>query len=83
MSKTVKTFTRECDISQRNKKDSLASNSFYYPLPFPISVWEILSMDFVKGLPKSEVSHFLNSRSSHLVCTFYTYYSYIHCTVDC
>ena len=46
-------FIRACDICQRAKPNRSPSLGLLQPLPIPSSTWEIISMDFVEGLPPS------------------------------
>jgi transposase InsO family protein len=46
-------FIRSCDVCQRAKPDRSRSPGFLQPLPIPSSTWEVISMDFVEGLPSS------------------------------
>lgn len=50
----VKKFVAACDIYQRCKSETVAYPSLLQPLPILNQAWEILSMDFIEGLPKSE-----------------------------
>jgi len=46
-------FIRACDICQHAKPDRSCSPGLLQPLPIPLATWEVISMDFVEGLPPS------------------------------
>jgi len=46
-------FIRTCDICQRAKPDCSPSPGLLQPLPIRSATWEVISMDFVEGLPPS------------------------------
>lgn len=52
--KGVQSFVKACTICQVNKHSSLKSAGLLQPLPIPIQVFEKLSMDFIRGLPKAK-----------------------------
>ncbi|GJT66254.1 transposon ty3-G gag-pol polyprotein [Tanacetum coccineum] len=54
MRKEVKQFVRDCQICQRHKPNLEAYPGLLQPLPIPNSIWTSISMDFIKGLPKSQ-----------------------------
>ncbi|GJR15629.1 retrotransposon-related protein [Tanacetum coccineum] len=45
---------RDCQTCQRYKPNLEAYPGLLQPLPIPISIWTSISMDFIKGLPKSQ-----------------------------
>lgn len=49
----VKLFVASCDVCQWNNYEAIRSSGLLQPLPIPHSVWHDISLDFVKGLPKS------------------------------
>jgi len=53
----IKRYIREyvvnCEICQRNKTEALSLAGLLQPLPILTQVWDDVSMDFVRGLPKS------------------------------
>jgi hypothetical protein len=49
----VHTFVHSCIRCQQAKPDRSKSPCLLQPLPMPKGAWEIISMDFVKGLPLS------------------------------
>ncbi|GKG24848.1 putative mitochondrial protein, partial [Tanacetum coccineum] len=53
--KAVKKVIRECDMCQRQKADLAAYPGLLQPLPIPEKIWSEISMDFIVGLPKSQV----------------------------
>lgn len=46
-------IVKECDICQRNKAEHVASPGLLQPIEIPEKAWEVISMDFIEGLPKS------------------------------
>ena len=54
MSTDVKNFVRTCDYCQRSKGRTLISNGSLSPVAIPQERWEVVTMDFVTGLPKTK-----------------------------
>lgn len=52
-------FVRSCDICQRAKPDRAKSPGLLQPLPIPSATWEVITMDFVEGLPRSRSANAL------------------------
>ncbi|KAH9310418.1 hypothetical protein KI387_025453, partial [Taxus chinensis] len=50
----VQKFVAECLVCQKNKGKTIKTPSLLQPLSIPSERWEEVSMDFIKGLPKSE-----------------------------
>lgn len=46
-------FIRTYDVCQRAKPDRSKAPGLLQPLPIPKATWEVISMDFVEGLPSS------------------------------
>jgi hypothetical protein len=46
-------FIRSCDVCQHAKPDRAKSPGLLQQLPFPTAKWEVISMDFMEGLPRS------------------------------
>lgn len=53
MKKDVHTFVKECLICQQAKPDRAKLPGLLQPLPVPSMSWQVISMDFVEGLPRS------------------------------
>lgn len=53
MKKSVLLFVQSCSICQQAKPDRSKLPGLLQPLPVPSSAWQIVSMDFVEGLPTS------------------------------
>ncbi|XP_039003082.1 uncharacterized protein LOC120129711 [Hibiscus syriacus] len=49
----VATYVRCCDICQQTKVEHIAKPGLLQPLPVPTQAWEIITMDFIEGLPTS------------------------------
>jgi transposase InsO family protein len=54
MSKTVKDFVRTCDYCQRSKGSNQPRKGLLNPIAIPQERWEVVTMDFVTGLPKTK-----------------------------
>uniref|UniRef100_A0A452ZYI2 Integrase catalytic domain-containing protein n=1 Tax=Aegilops tauschii subsp. strangulata TaxID=200361 RepID=A0A452ZYI2_AEGTS len=46
-------YVRCCTVCQQAKPDRAASPGLLMPLPIPKQPWDMISMDFVDGLPQS------------------------------
>jgi hypothetical protein len=53
MKTMVKQFVQACSIYQQSKYDRSKSPGLLQPLPVPESAWQVISMDFIEGLPLS------------------------------
>jgi hypothetical protein len=53
MKQSVRQFVQECAICQRAKPDRAKYPGLLAPLPVPDQFWQMVSMDFVEGLPRS------------------------------
>jgi transposase InsO family protein len=49
----VQEFEQSCIICQQSKLDRAKSPGLLQPLPTPDGAWQMMTMDFVEGLPKS------------------------------
>lgn len=49
----VKQFVQTCLVCQQAKPDRTHLPGLLQPLPMPSSAWQIISVDFVEGLPTS------------------------------
>ena len=54
MKTAVKHFVQSCAIYQQSKYDRSKSPGLLQPLPVPDSAWQVISMDFIEGLPLSQ-----------------------------
>ena len=54
MKTAVKHFVQSCAICQQSKYDRSKSPGLLQPLPVPDSAWQVISMDFIEGLPFSQ-----------------------------
>jgi hypothetical protein len=53
MKSVVHQFIRACSVCQQSKPDRAKSPGLLQPLPIPSSAWQVVSFDFVEGLPMS------------------------------
>jgi hypothetical protein len=53
MKSDVHKYVKSCMICQRAKPDRAKLPGLLQPLPVPESAWQVLSLDFVEGLPTS------------------------------
>jgi hypothetical protein len=53
MKSTVKAFTASCQVCQQAKPECVLPPGLLQPLPIPFVPWEMATMDFIDGLPKS------------------------------
>lgn len=54
MSQDVVKWVQECEICQRFKSEHVKSPGLLQPIPIPNQAWEVITMDFIEGLPRSE-----------------------------
>lgn len=56
----IQHYVLSCTVCQQAKLDRTASPALLQPLPIPLQPWELISMDFVDGLPQSsKFSYFI------------------------
>lgn len=53
MRKTVESYIRTCDVCQRTKASTLKPPGLLHPIAPPYRNWQIISMDFITGLPRT------------------------------
>ncbi|WVZ95411.1 LOW QUALITY PROTEIN: hypothetical protein U9M48_041179 [Paspalum notatum var. saurae] len=53
MKSEVHRYVRGCSICQQSKSDRAKLPGLLQPLPVPDSAWQVLSLDFIEGLPTS------------------------------
>lgn len=53
MKSSVRAFVRACSVCQQAKLDRSRYRGLLQPLAVPSCAWEIVSLDFVEGLPRS------------------------------
>jgi hypothetical protein len=71
MKAIVKQFVQSCSICQQSKPDHSKGLGLLQPLPIPDSASQVVSMDFVKGLPTSR-----NSNCILVVVNLFTKYGH-------
>ena len=53
MKQQVHEFVKSCFVCQQAKPDRAKYPGLLQPLPVPSGAWQVVSLDFVKGLPRS------------------------------
>jgi hypothetical protein len=53
MAKSVQEYVRNCTVCQQAKPDRSRYPGLLQPLPVPAAAWQVISMDFIEGLPRS------------------------------
>jgi hypothetical protein len=53
MKKFIKTWVAQCAVCQQAKTERVAYPGLLQPLQIPAGAWEVVTMDFVDGLPRS------------------------------
>jgi hypothetical protein len=53
MKAAIQSFVKQCPVCQQAKPDRARYPGLLQPLPVPDTAWEVVSMDFVEGLPRS------------------------------
>ena len=53
MKSAVKEFVANCSVCQQAKSDRSKYPGLLQPLPVPEQSWQVVGMDFVEGLPRS------------------------------
>ncbi|POM61409.1 LOW QUALITY PROTEIN: polyprotein [Phytophthora palmivora] len=54
MDKDIREYVRTCETCARWKSSSQKKKGLLMPIPTPNECWEVVSMDFITGLPASE-----------------------------
>jgi hypothetical protein len=54
LKQSVHDFVRQCQICQQAKTERIKTPGLLQPLPIPDQAWEIISLDFIEGLPPSD-----------------------------
>ena len=54
MKNDVHQFVQQCQVCQQAKSEHIKVPGLLQPLPIPEQAWQIVCMDFVEGLPKSQ-----------------------------
>ena len=75
MGRDVKAFVRSCESCQRNKSGKIKVG-LLQPLPIPDRPWARISMDFIVGLPQTDLGlqcNFHIRRPINEICSSHTY----------
>lgn len=54
MKQTVQTFVQQCEVCQQAKIERIRQPGLLQPLSVPSQAWEVVSLDFIEGLPPSD-----------------------------
>ena len=54
LKKFVQQFVQQCSVCQQAKVEHTKLRGLLQPLPVPTQAWEVISLDFVEGLPASD-----------------------------
>jgi len=57
MGRHIREYVQGCDVCQRNKNLQRQPAGKLVPLPIPTEAWEVVSMDRITHLPKTEKGH--------------------------
>jgi hypothetical protein len=53
MAKAIRRFVQTCTVCQQSKPDRAKYPGLLQPIPVPDSAWQVITMDFIEGLPRS------------------------------
>lgn len=53
MKHDMKNFVSQCSVCQQAKSERVAYPGLLSPLPVPEGAWQVVTLDFIEGLPKS------------------------------
>jgi hypothetical protein len=53
MAKAIRRFVQTCTVCQQSKLDRAKYPGLLQPIPVPDSAWQVITMDFIEGLPRS------------------------------
>lgn len=59
LKESVLEYVKQCDICQMNKHENIQTPRLLESIPVPDGAWEIIIMNFVIGLPKSDGKNIL------------------------
>jgi hypothetical protein len=54
MKQTMQHYVQQCQVCQQAKIEHIRQPGLLQPLPVPSQAWEIVSLDFIEGLPSSD-----------------------------
>jgi hypothetical protein len=54
MKASVQEYVQKCSICQQAKSEHIRTPGLLQPLPVPTQAWQVISLDFVEGLPPSD-----------------------------
>lgn len=54
MKTDITNYIKECEVCQRNKPEHISPPGLLQPIAIPEQSWEVISMDFIEGLPTSK-----------------------------
>lgn len=54
MKQDITKWVQKCEIFQRFNSEHVKTPGLLQPIPVPAQAWEVITMDFIEGLPKLE-----------------------------
>jgi hypothetical protein len=83
MKQTMQQYVQQCEVCQQAKVEYIGQPSLLQPLPVPSQAWEVVSLDFIEGLPSQTGSmQFLWSLISLQSMDIHSHPSPIYCYSD-
>lgn len=81
MKAIIRAYVTSCTICQQSKPDRNKYPGLLQPLSVPGQAWEVISMDFVEGLPRSGSANTIYGGGGHIfeVCSLYSIITPIYC----
>lgn len=55
LKQSVKTFVAQCSVCHQAKTERVAYPGLLAPLPIPEGAWQMITLDFIEGLPRSRL----------------------------
>lgn len=57
LKQTVQQFVANCQVCKQAKPERVKYPGLLMPLPVPDRAWQVVTLDFIEGLPKSKMSN--------------------------
>lgn len=72
LKQSVQQLVEQCTICQQAKSERVAYPGLLAPLPIPDGAWQMITLYFIEGLPKS-------SSYNYILVVVDKYFKYAHC----